>query len=254
MQENGEGGCYRSVQQLVFVQGSFILAGKISTQVTIMEGLLWEDRNTVQNHFWEGKVTSHSGYWDSLHRGSYTEVGLEDVNRAREKAIWHTQNRRRRAASWVAQLDWSTAYVESWLMTLERAVGAKPRGKLEYQAEKSGFHWWAVENHWRIFLHNFIEGVLTCDKLHISKYSLISWGMCIYPQNHHHNQDNEQGQSLSEVPLKDIKRMTIKAKLWENISWVLKNKRSLLIKLLKVSWSPSVVCQISKWIITSKNE
>lgn len=35
-QEHGEGGCYRSVQQLVFVRGSFILAGKTSTQVTIM--------------------------------------------------------------------------------------------------------------------------------------------------------------------------------------------------------------------------
>lgn len=28
MQENGDEGCYKSVQQIVFIQGSFILVGK----------------------------------------------------------------------------------------------------------------------------------------------------------------------------------------------------------------------------------
>lgn len=37
MQENGEEGRYSSEQQIVLIQGSFILAGKVSKQKTIIE-------------------------------------------------------------------------------------------------------------------------------------------------------------------------------------------------------------------------
>ena len=116
------------------------------------------------------RTTREIPYLYSLHRGSNIWIGswryLYNLRESNRKQRIEGRGWLNDGSVW---LEYGLYRKESWFVTLEDSWCQTLR-ELEYQAEKSGFIWWEMGKHWlKKKQNNFIEVVLTYDKLHISK-------------------------------------------------------------------------------------